>query len=400
MLKKFLQSVIDPRIRTGLWALRTRRDTSVIKAVVREILNIPYPISDYSDHLKATMVWLCAAQDAYKDGGVAAFYDLRDGAWGPLYPETTGYIIPTFFDYAHLTKEEQYRQRAIRMADWLLTVQLESGAFPIGPLWEGWRREPIIFDTGQILEGLSRVAVETGSQRYLDAAIKAGDWLIEVQDQDGCWRKFTSLDLVHTYNVRAAWALLKLYEATQEERFKASAIANLDWALTQQQADGWYANNSFRLNEDPLTHTIAYSIEGILRAGLFLQDTRFIGSARLAADALIVKQIEDGYLKGRYGPGWQSNDHWSCLTGNAQMAMVWFILYESTGDKKYFDAANNANAYLKKVHDRSTKHAGISGGVWGSYPIEQEYEPYRLLNWAAKFFADSLLLEGLLKPKG
>lgn len=52
-------------------------------------------------HLGAAAERLCAAQDAFNDGGVARSYSLiyehffnRKG-WIPSYPETTGYIIPT-----------------------------------------------------------------------------------------------------------------------------------------------------------------------------------------------------------------------------------------------------------------------------------------------------------------
>ena len=45
------------------------------------------------------MAWLARAQDCSTsaDGGVARHYSLLDG-WSTSYPETTGYIIPTFFD--------------------------------------------------------------------------------------------------------------------------------------------------------------------------------------------------------------------------------------------------------------------------------------------------------------
>ena len=45
----------------------------------------------------AAIEWLCAAQDRSKsnDGGVARDYSLL-ADWASSYPETTGYIIPTF----------------------------------------------------------------------------------------------------------------------------------------------------------------------------------------------------------------------------------------------------------------------------------------------------------------
>jgi hypothetical protein len=37
--------------------------------------------------------------------------------------------------------------------------------------------------------------------------------------------------------------------------------------------------------------------------------------------------------------------------------------------------------------------ADIRGGVKGSFPVSGDYNPYEYLNWAAKFFIDSHLLE-------
>lgn len=392
-LKQTFQSSVDERLRDSLWALRSRRDTAVLSVVTRHMLGVRYPAGASQEHLAATMGWLCAAQDATDDDGVSAFYDVRAGTWAPSYPETTGYIIPTFYDYARHSGDASYRQRAGRMADWLLTLQFEDGAFPIGPLWPDWERSPIIFDTGQIIQGLVRAFDETGHTSYLTAAQRAGDWLAEAQDSDGCWRRFTSLGHVHTYNVRAAWALLQLHRASQQERHRCAAVANLDWALTQQDADGWFRQAAFRPNEDPLTHTIAYTIEGLLESGVMLDDHRLVDAARRAADALRHRQGEDGYLRARFGPDWRSSPDWSCLTGSAQMAIIWLRLFQRTGDGAYLQSAIQSNQFLKQTQQRSARLAGVAGGIAGSFPIYGEYEPYRYLNWAAKFFADSLLLQ-------
>lgn len=401
MLKRLVRSTVDPHFRDAIWAYRTRRDFSVLDGVMRGKFQILHQPGSNRDHIQATMDWLCAAQDADQTGGVAAFYDVREGRWGPLYPETTGYIIPTFYDAASYLNDDTYRQRALRMASWLLTLQLESGAFPIGPLWPEWERQPIVFDTGQILFGLVRAYQETGEDRFLAAARKAGDWLVAIQDSDGAWRKHTSLGFVHTYNVRSALGVLLLAEASNQGPYKDAAIRNLRWAMTQQEPDGWFQNAGFTLQEDPLTHTIAYTIEGLLEAGIILSDGAMIASARRAADALCARQTADGFLRARYGPGWKSSLDWSCLTGTAQMGMIWSRLFSLTGDKVYRQAAAEANLYLKRRQARQIQQKpGVRGGIAGSFPLFGDYEPFRNLNWAAKFFVDSLHLEEKYAPAG
>lgn len=393
-LKHILRRVVDEPLRDALWAWRTRGDRLLLTAVLRAMLQRPHTIAADSDHLQATMAWLCAAQDATGNGGVAAFYDLRLGSWSPAYPETTGYIIPTFFDYAILVHDDSYRQRARRMGEWLLTLQLDSGAFPIGPLWPDWPRDPIVFDTGQIMQGLLRLFEESGDARYLTAARRAGDWLCAIQDEDGCWRRHTPQPAghLHTYNVRVSWSLLWLATHAPDGCYHETAVRNLRWTLSQQEDDGWFANAGFSPDEDPLTHTIVYTIRGLLESALLLDEAIYLDAARRAADALMQAQARDGFLRARYGRGWRSDLTWSCLTGNAQAAIVWLKLYAQTQDAAYLQAAQQANESVKRWQNRAANQAGVRGGIAGSAPIYGGYEPYRYLNWAAKFFADSLML--------
>jgi hypothetical protein len=101
--------------------------------------------------------WICRAQDAFPDGGVARSYSLAYNpyfglkGWVYSYPETTGYIIPTMFDYAHLTGSDEIFDRAIHMADWECDVQMESGAVQGGTIDQ--TPTPAIFNTGQVIFG-------------------------------------------------------------------------------------------------------------------------------------------------------------------------------------------------------------------------------------------------------
>ena len=76
-------------------------------------------------HLSATMEWLKRSQDITKDGSCAGIYTFKQGWTGP-YPETTGYIIETFLDYFELVNDQEYFDRAKRMADWEISMQLSS----------------------------------------------------------------------------------------------------------------------------------------------------------------------------------------------------------------------------------------------------------------------------------
>ena len=85
------------------------------------------PRREHEAHLRGAIDWLCHAQDvrngAPDAGGVSAGWSFEDG-WLPGYPETTGYIIETFVAAAAILKRPELVERAGRMIDWELSIQL------------------------------------------------------------------------------------------------------------------------------------------------------------------------------------------------------------------------------------------------------------------------------------
>jgi hypothetical protein len=141
-------------------------------------------------------------------------------------------------------------------------------------------------------------------------------------------------------------------------------------------------------------------MEGLLEGGCLLGDDRFQQAARQSADALLSRQRGDGSLAGRFDAAWNESAGWNCLTGDAQTAIVWVRLYETTGEERYLRAAQRMNRYLSSTQDLSSPDHGIRGGIKGSQPIWGEYGSYEYLNWAAKFFADAVMLELRARRRG
>lgn len=343
-------------------------------------------------HLEETAHWLTRAQAASPRGGVSAGWHFRLG-WMPPFPETTGYIIPSLLDYAEFSEEAAYRERALALARWMVAVQLPDGGVRTGI---GLNETSTIFDTGQGLFGFVRAYLETREESFLGAACKAGDWLLAHQDADGCWRRGEFRAVPHCYNTRTAWALLRLGLASGEERYRAAGAANLEWARGRQQADGWFADAAFHPTEAPLTHTIAYTLQGLLEGGLLLADARHLSAVRSAAAVLRDRVSETGWLAGTYAEGWQGDESFSCLTGNAQTAIVFFILAGLDGDDRWIQAGKRLTAGLRRGQDLEARHPGVRGGIRGSRPVDGKYSPWAMLNWAAKFHLDALLLESAL----
>lgn len=375
---------------SGPFMFRILIDPIKWQIVLYDLFGKTLPITNDYCHLQAAMDWLCYAQDITSDGGVSSGYSIAYG-WQPSHRETTGYIIPTFFDYYYYSEEKEYFTRALRMADWELSVQLENGAIPFGA--EVGNTKPLVFDTGQVIFGWVCTYRKTGNDSYKEAAERAANWLCEVQDEDGCWREFTFNGIPHTYNVRVAWALLELYKITEKSEYVDTAKRNIAWTLSNQLDNGWFKACTFLSDELPTTHTIAYTIRGILEGGVILNNQEYIEKVKRSADALLAAQKEDGSLSGVFDSGWNEVVGWSCLTGNAQISIIWLRLYQITNDKKYLSAATKAITYLKTQQDIKISNKGIRGAIKGSHPIWGDYNPFNYMNWMTKFFVDALLLE-------
>ena len=349
--------------------------------------------------LPALMAWMCRAQDRSKfgDGGVARDFSLLRG-WASSYPETTGYIVPTVLNVARRTGDADLRARALRMADWLVTIQLDSGAFQGGKI----DSRPVVevtFNTGQIVLGLAAAQAETG--RYLLPMQRAADWLVHTQDADGCWRRYQSPFAAYgekEYETHVAWGLFEAARVEPSRGYGEAGLANIRWALSSLASNGWFARCCLDDPTRPLTHTLGYALRGVLEAHRFACDPTFLQASQRTADGLMGAMHDDGFLPGRLNADWSPAAPWACLTGTAQIAHCWMLLHQLTGRADYMKAASIACRYVR----RSVRLDGpldTRGGVKGSFPVDGEYGRYEYLNWAAKFLADALLLESDIRDE-
>ena len=371
---------------------------SLSESARREFLTDNQGIPDFDPGLERSLVdaidWICGAQDSSvsKDGGVARHYSLITG-WSSSYPETTGYIIPTVLEYAQKKNNDILRQRAKRMLDWLVEIQLASGAFK-GGMIDQEPNAPVVFNTGQILLGLARGVIEFG-ETYRKAMIRAADWLVQVQDSDGCWRKFSSPYVasgVKAYDTHVAWGLFEAARLEPDKPYAKAALDNVRWAQTLQKSNGWFEKCCLSDQLNPLTHTLGYALRGIVEAYRFCKEHEILQCALKSADGLLSALQSDGYLPGRLNTNWEASVSWVCLTGSVQIAICWIMLYQITGDEKYRNAAYDVNSYVRRTM-KTDGQIEIRGGIKGSFPVSGGYCPHEYINWACKFFIDANMAE-------
>jgi squalene-hopene cyclase-like protein len=345
-------------------------------------------------HLHAAIDWLCRAQDVRDGksdaGGVSAGWSFEDG-WLPSYPETSGYIVETFIAAAKILERPKLIARAHRIIDWELSLQHADGAFP-GHFGEPGK-EPVIFNTGQIMHGMLAGYLQLGRPECIESAVRAGYWLARHQNAEGCWDLFEHHGVRHTYNTRATWALLATGLLASDTRLKDAAVRHLQWALAQQRPSGWFANNAFMRGREPFTHTIAYAIRGFLECGVLLDDRRYVGAAEKAARALAAVQRENGGLAATFDENWIGRANYCCITGVAQMSLNWTRIAQETGAAELRDHARRAIEYVKGRQRPFDRDPIVRGAIAGSAPIWGRYSMFEFPNWAAKFFADAVMMD-------
>ncbi|HXF95935.1 MAG TPA: hypothetical protein VNI61_07505 [Gemmatimonadales bacterium] len=361
----------------------------------------------HESHLVAAVAWLLRAQDATPDDGIARGFSLtwhpgfgRRG-WQPSYPETTGYIIPTLYGAARRLGRPDLAERAERAARWEIAIQLPTGAVRGGVV--GAPESPAVFNTGQVLLGWLAAFEESGRGEFADAAGRAARYLVATLDPDGQWRsdssRFARADST-LYNTRTAWALAEAGARLEDARFTDAAARALRAALALQAPNGWLPRCCLDDPERPLLHTLAYATRGWAEGGRVLGDAALVRAAARTARALAETVRPDGWMPGRYRADWSAAVRWSCLTGQAQIANSWMRLAQITGDATWLEPVPRVLRFLKCTQNRSSRDAGLRGGIKGSWPVGGGYGAYEVLSWATKFFADALMRHEAMAGEG
>ncbi|MEE3235495.1 MAG: hypothetical protein VX294_15115 [Candidatus Latescibacterota bacterium] len=340
-------------------------------------------------HLASALQWLCQAHDKGY-GGVSAGYSFLRG-WLPPYPETTGYIIPTMLRASKINID--FAERARKMGDWEIEIQLQNGGVRGGM---GIKEYPIVFNTGQVILGWTALYHHFGDTRYLAAAKRAADWLIANQDKDGKWSRHTYLNAPRAYHARVAWPLLEIYKITNQTRYKEAANNFLSWLLPQQKINGFFPHMSLDPKELPITHTIAYTLRGLIECARLLDDPpphHIQTAVDKAIDGILKNNpslVASGHMAAALNEDWEPSSSYSCLTGNAQLAII--LLRSPRADRpERLKAVRATVDRLKYHHNTLSSNKGICGGLPASFPIWGDYIPFTLLNWSTKFLVDLLL---------
>ena len=123
---------------------------------------------------------------------------------------------------------------------------------------------------------------------------------------------------------------------------------------------------------------------------MLLHDEVAVNQALRAGDQLVELLTQKGQLAGSYDLDWNGDYSFICITGHAQLILFFTRLYRFIGNKAFQTAAMKTFSAIQDIPAKSADKA-IRGGIAGSIPFNKGYQPYRYLNWAAKFYLDASL---------
>lgn len=350
-------------------------------------------LTRYRHHLRATFEWLLRSIEA-GGGGSAAYFSPLSG-WSAPYPETSGYIVPTLLEGAGELRDPDLKEAALNVGEWLLTLQHEQGWWPGGLYRAGHGGEPSVFNTAQIIDGMAALAHHSGDERWRDAAIRAALWLADGVDAHGAWsiggyRKGAN----PSYYTQAAWPMLMAWKLGADDGVRAAAVRVLRRIVALRDEKGAFRGWSFDPDKPAFTHTIAYTLRGFIESAALLNDWTTFGAPCNAALERLARKAEfnQGRLPGAYYEDWRPVNWYTCLTGNAQVALCLLRLDERAPDLRLVNAAAKLVDHVCGTQNIARGRADARGAVAGSAPLWGRYMFMRYPNWAAKYHADALML--------
>lgn len=255
--------------------------------------------------------------------------------------EVTGYLIPTLISAKEIKLARQY-------AVFLKNVQRPNGAFTGSA--DG---KEYVFDSGQALRGF--LAASYLWPEFKPYAKKTADYIISLMKESGSIPSMYD-GVTENINIYILPALREASKILEDEKYEIAAKKSLQY----------YKNKEDILNENLLTHDLAYILDGFCD----MEGKDFV---RQFIKDFFKRRINNGKILA------YPNDSWTCSAGDAQLAVVAYKL----GMQDY---ADEIMGYLCKVQN-------ISGGFYGSYGFLGYYFNDAEIGWVNKFFMDAVHLK-------
>jgi len=251
--------------------------------------------------------------------------------------------------------------------------------------------EGSVMSPGTPMQRETRAVTRLPFEGGAGGGVKRGvDYLLRSLSPDGSWRTDAYVPgFVPAYYTRAVWSVLKAGRSLQHPDTDEAMRHALHYYAGRFLPSGAIRDWGFWPGKAAFTHTIAYTMEGFLESALLLGEAEILEKTIASANALLQQIEKNGRTAGRYDEAWGGDHSFYCLTGNAQLSVVFRRLWEVTGEVQF---QQTAQFLLWEIIDFQNlgKNKNAFGTLPGSAPFWGKYVRLRYPNWAAKFFLDAM----------
>lgn len=316
----------------------------------------------------------------------SAKYKTVLGKWSESYPETTGYLIPTLLNGAHILNDDSLKKIALKQINYFISIQQQDGSFKSSKS----STVSYVFDTAQILLGLIALYEDNTNTTTLRLINNAYFWLIECLDNNGLFVKSNYVENYNpSYYARIVWPMLRseqLLKCPIHEKTKQlySRIVNL------KNANYTFKNCSFDGRQYFYTHNLIYTYRGLWESSLMLKDNATQDYIEQGLQFILKNIIAaNGRFNGSYNSDWSPYKKYICSVGNAQLICLMLEIFKKTEDVSYL---TNISSVIKPlINSQRTSLSLNKGAVPSSIPIWGHYQKYKFTNWTQKFYSDALI---------
>lgn len=364
----------------------------------------------YLQELELVENWLLSSgiqdqsNEDIRHGGVYAWYDKGIDSYSFLYSEITGYAL-TWFAYQYSsTKNDKYLLAAYDAANWLIERAMNNEIGGVMCRHDGneWRDTICAFCNGMVLNGFCNVYKISKNNEFRKKATDIGNCLLkDLQKDNGSFYSKFDPTLKEASNPGGKWSLisgafliklaiglLNLKEITGNINFQKAAKELCDWGLGFQEVNG-----RFRTSPDPeetFLHPHCYAAEGLLVAGLVLNESKYIKSALKAVTWISDYQNNCGGF-----PSYYSNGLFKKATSpdmTAQVIRLWLMLDESERPNIDISSAIESIIKLQVTSKKASIHGGImAGDAWFSDTNENlDSNGQHFNSWVSMFSAQAI----------
>ncbi len=334
--------------------------------------------------LYSNVLWIYKSFKTNKYLGSSASRNIL-GQWAAPYPETTGYLIPTLLQGDRYLPDLGLSSLAEKQLHFFENLRTPEGGYHSN-IKSG---KPIVFDVAQILLGcLTLVPYVDKPEELLQEIELTRDWLRDLLNDEGQFISHHYIeDYQPTYYSRIAWPLA-FAENVIDSKVSRRTKAMVDKILALQNDNHSFSDWGFRKGEAAYTHTIAYTLRGLWEYAEIVNSRSIKKQVTSTLKTLTTLIKNKNKVAATYDEKWAGNYNYICSAGNAQLALLYLIVYERTGREEYLDPLVILLLPLLKGQRRLSINRGA---IPSSLPIWGDYQKMKFTNWTQKFFADALI---------